>query len=282
MVRLKQLALTGVFLVELAAILVGSALIAGAIVDAAGFDRAAPDKALFGPAQPDWKSAALGLAIIMIVRWVIALGTAEFLSRQRGYSIARPVDQAHAWPLGRGVLLGLATGPMLVLPSAVTRYYHFSVAPLGETPPLWPIIYAAEWNADFWLFMAVASFALVPVVEELFFRGYALGQLSRRHSERTAMFASAIIFAAAHGQYLRWDLFSGFNSFMVFVGGLTLAWLVMKTRSLIPALVTHAYINVPHPISWVYVDVAAAIFGSVVLSQLLRTKDPRSVRSTPL
>jgi len=270
MPRVKQLILGVAFVAEVGCLLVGSALIARFVLSGLGLDRAAADHALLDQVPPQWAAAALAMAVMMIVRWSVALGAAELISRRRNYSIVHPVDVEGRWPIGRAMLLGVAVGMVLYLPSALTRYYHFEIAPVGQTPPLWPIIYTSSWTGGFWLFMAVSSFFLVPIVEEAFFRGYVLGRLHRLYTPRTAIIMSAILFAAVHGQYLKPDAFSLFNSAMVLVGGLALAWLVVKTRTLVPALLEHGYANTPHPLTWIGLDIAAATIGAVTIWILLR------------
>ncbi|MBI1393989.1 MAG: CPBP family intramembrane metalloprotease [Alphaproteobacteria bacterium] len=96
--------------------------------------------------------------------------------------------------------------------------------------------------------MAVSSFGLVPIVEDLFFRGYHVGALATRYSRAATIFISASVFALVHLQYLRLDLFAILNVASVFVTAAGLAWTVIATRSLLPAMVAHAYANTPRPL----------------------------------
>lgn len=278
--KMKATALTGFLaFVEAIALLVASALLMRVLVDSFGVDRSAADRALFELKPPNWRQAAIVMGGLMIIRWGLLLAAAEGLSRARGYSIARPIPEGPAWPLIRSIPLALGVGAMLNLPSVLTRYYHFNVHPLGATPPIWPVMNHWPWTGDFWLFMAATSFVLVPLVEEAFFRGYFLGRLHRLFSPRIAIVLSGFFFAAMHGQYLRPDGFALFNSAMVFIGGVALAWLVVRTRSILPAVVEHAYVNVPHAFWWMPVDVAAAAIGLVVVAMSL--KYPPSPGTSP-
>lgn len=74
-----------------------------------------------------------------------------------------------------------------------------------------------------------------PVLEELFFRGWMLRSLLRRYSVRTSVLASALLFAAAHGDPS--------YAMVVFPLGIFFAWLVLKTDSLVPSLIGHITIN---------------------------------------
>lgn len=75
-----------------------------------------------------------------------------------------------------------------------------------------------------------------PVAEEVFFRGFVLQALLARWPAPAAAAASAALFAASHvepGTLLP-----------IFVTGLLLAWLYIKSRSLWPPIVAHAAQNV--------------------------------------
>lgn len=74
-----------------------------------------------------------------------------------------------------------------------------------------------------------------PIVEELFFRGWMLGCFLRRYSVRTSILTSALLFAAFH--------MDPWYALMVFPLGLFFGWLVVRTNSLIPALIGHVIVN---------------------------------------
>ncbi len=74
-----------------------------------------------------------------------------------------------------------------------------------------------------------------PFSEELFFRGWMLGCFLRRYSVRTSILTSALLFAAFH--------VDPWYALMVFPLGLFFGWLVVRTNSLIPALIGHIIVN---------------------------------------
>ncbi|MDQ7842798.1 MAG: CPBP family glutamic-type intramembrane protease [Armatimonadota bacterium] len=76
--------------------------------------------------------------------------------------------------------------------------------------------------------------ALVPVGEELFFRGFVYGAL-RRWGIPLANVLSAFFFAAVHHQVVHF--------LPVFLLGIILAWLYERTGSLLPAMLVHALNN---------------------------------------
>jgi membrane protease YdiL (CAAX protease family) len=139
------------------------------------------------------------------------------------------------------------------------------------------------WQA--WVFAGVASWALVPVLEELFFRGYVLRRLEEDWGTAPAIVGSACLFTFRHSQYL---IPNGYNVailalIVLFALGLGIAFAL--TRSIIPGIAAHVLINFPIRNVWVQAAViAVAILLTVLLSrralgwirQAFRRVDPRA------
>lgn len=70
-----------------------------------------------------------------------------------------------------------------------------------------------------------------PLAEEVVFRGYGLARIRELAGERRALLFTALMFALAHGS---WVKFPG-----TFLMGCFLGWLVLRTGSLWPALLGH-------------------------------------------
>jgi uncharacterized protein len=132
---------------------------------------------------------------------------------------------------GLGVLLGAAlSAPVNALHAAIDRR--------------WP---SPEWNdtaiADLYekalpskrIVMAVILVALVPLVEEVFYRGALLQPMRRRHRTVTAVAVAAALFAVAH---IEWQMFVP----ILFVG-LALGLLRVMSGSLVPSILLHATFN---------------------------------------
>ncbi len=181
----------------------------------------------------------------------LLLAAAWFLARTRGYRLTRPINgQGPFLSIGQLLLFGFAICVPLLLIAILPRWYHFQIESIGEVPPIWNPIYSADWTMEFWIFMAIGSFAVIPVVEELFFRGYFLGSLNRRLSPSWAIVLSALVFALVHLQYVSADFFALYNLTAVFLVGIVYAWSVYFTRSLLPAITGHAFGNLPQPLEW--------------------------------
>ena len=95
-------------------------------------------------------------------------------------------------------------------------------------------------------------FALVivaPFTEELLFRGLILRGLLARYRTHTAILVSAVLFALVH--------VNPYQFCSAFLAGVFLAWLFVRTRSLWPCIIAHAFFNL-HPI---VLPIAQETFG---------------------
>ena len=85
------------------------------------------------------------------------------------------------------------------------------------------------------LFLSVA--VVTPIAEELFFRGYLLDAINRKHGDWTAIIWSSILFGLVH-------VVGG--SFLIgsaFIGGIIYGWIRMRTGSLLPSIACHMMWN---------------------------------------
>ena len=112
-------------------------------------------------------------------------------------------------------------------------------------PPLMPVL-SQRQNWMYWLFY---QFMYVALSEEVFFRGYVQSNILRlatpligklpRLQQWTSIVISAACFTAAHiiaqGQII---------SVLVFLPGLVLGWLFIRTRSLLAPILFHGLANV--------------------------------------
>jgi membrane protease YdiL (CAAX protease family) len=83
--------------------------------------------------------------------------------------------------------------------------------------------------------VVVATVAVAPVAEELFFRGVAFNAWLREAGRWWAYLGSAALFAAIHVSLA--------TVVPIFLLGLTLAWIYERTRSLVGPIVLHATFN---------------------------------------
>lgn len=76
------------------------------------------------------------------------------------------------------VLAGAATAALAAWPVLSVGIVN-AIHPFGETVPFRQAVLDMSWRRwEFWLFSGVTSWALIPIVEELFFRGYCQRRLA--------------------------------------------------------------------------------------------------------
>lgn len=109
---------------------------------------------------------------------------------------------------------------------------------LFARPTVQPMILCAQAPGAF-LLAALKSALLVPVLEELFFRGYLLHAL-RRFGDARAAAVSALCFALVH---LGGKGGTELAGVMYALMGLMLAALTLRTRSLLAPILVHAVYN---------------------------------------
>ncbi len=109
------------------------------------------------------------------------------------------------------------------------------------------------------------SWALIPLVEELFFRGYCQRRLAEDWGNGPAIAGTACLFTFAHSQYLIPNVYSvsmAASLLAIAIGlGVVFAW----TRSLIPSIVAHVIINFPLIPVLQAVMLAAFVIGAAVV-----------------
>jgi Type II CAAX prenyl endopeptidase Rce1-like len=140
------------------------------------------------------------------------------------------------------------------------------------------------WNADFWLYMAVGSFVVVPIFEEVYARGYLLGRLRESFSAGGALLLMAVFFAFAHGQYHHLDVLAVSDEASLLIWSLVLGYAVYRTGSLIPAIIAHGIANTPMTANFYWALLAISFLALIIwrrdvvswlvrISELLRKID---------
>jgi membrane protease YdiL (CAAX protease family) len=148
------------------------------------------------------------------------------------------------------ILAGVATSALTQWPVLVHTLVD-AIHPLGAMAPWRQALTDMSWRRwQFWLFMGILSYAFIPVVEELIFRGYYQRRLAEDWGDGPAIIGTAFFFTFAHRQYLianAYNITMVASLFCMAIGlGIVFAW----TRSLIPSMIAHAIINVPMTPRW--------------------------------
>jgi membrane protease YdiL (CAAX protease family) len=166
-------------------------------------------------------------------------------SGPRAYGLTRA---GHTW---RWLLFaGLAAAFLSECPVLIHSLVD-AVHPLGATVPWRQALFDMSWRRwQFWLFAGVFSYGMVPVLEELLFRGYYQRRLAEDWGDAPAIVGTSCLFVFAHKQYL---IPNAYNITMVaslFCLALGLGIVFAYTRSLVPSMIAHAIINVPMTPRW--------------------------------
>ena len=132
-------------------------------------------------------------------------------------------------------LLGLSLAVFLVI-LVFNGIYGVVVSQLGwDTlePPQLP--FDLDLSPVSLVFAGLLVIGVGPAAEEVFFRGFALPGLARRFGPLGAVLASSLLFSLAHAS----------PSILIptFFAGVLLAWLYLRTGSLLSCLVAHGAQN---------------------------------------
>jgi membrane protease YdiL (CAAX protease family) len=133
---------------------------------------------------------------------------------------------------------------------------------IGTDVPWREALFALDWTTwQFWLLMAIGSFALIPIVEELFYRGYCQSRLVEDLGPAPAIVAVALMFTLSHSQYHIPDLFNVTRIATLVISALAWGYVFYRTRSLVPVIVAHVLINLPlrGPVMWVELVVMSVV-----------------------
>ena len=231
---------------ETALLLVVGSLVAGKLAAWLAMpSRQIRDALLYAADGPNWAEAAQAEAQWLALRYGLTLVVALLIAWWVGGPTRRAAGLSRG---GRSLLnlvgFGFVMGLLLNAPVLVGQWLHQTLGVGGDTP-FWSLMRVSVWTPAFWMFMAASSFGIVPVVEELFFRAYALGRYRMHFSAGGAILLSAVFFWVSHGQYLQPDGFLLFNSALTFIFATVLAWSVVRTGSILPSLIAHMIVNVP-------------------------------------
>ena len=174
-------------------------------------------------------AAALYLVAVKYRQPLASLGLRVDHARRR---VLQGVVAAGAAVLGNGLgqnltvfLLALGMGR-----AAATEYVN------GEEQhsPIYRLLPQLHAGADLTLLALVVA-VVVPIGEEIFFRGLVMGALRRVLNRHAAVIVSALFFAAAHLQKV--------ELLPILILGLVLGYLYDITGSLVPGMIAHGLNN---------------------------------------
>lgn len=142
------------------------------------------------------------------------------------------------------VLVGIVVFIIWIAPDVLFHSWHHTILfdnpivghPAGNTPP------AERHDPQFLLFRVLISVVAVPILEELFWRGWLMRWIiDPHHFEKVplgtfapaAFWLTALLFASEHGSF--WDV--------GFIAGIVYNWWMIRTRNLWDCILAHAVTN---------------------------------------
>jgi len=234
-------------LLEVCGVYVLGLLIAFLMINLLGIDLQNPIEVLKTNPNADLLVMSKNLGLLLLFQYVGIMLPAfiiGWLYRKRGAS--RYGLTTAKQPITSLVLTGILVFAVASLPLKLLTVID-RVIPLGPKAVTQEIAYSLNWaDLNFWVFMAVGSFLLVPILEELFYRGYVQTRLAEDFDTPSAILITALFFTFSHSQY--YLLFSTWNAGMLlttFVSALAWGYIFHRTRSLLPGMIAHALLNFP-------------------------------------
>lgn len=183
-------------------------------------------RATEGKPDPDvlykWSTVAAYLiqyAVIVLIVW----GIAGLGRRFELFALRRPTS----WVLAAKIALGIWVG-MAILSGILGPLLHPG-REQGLTPTHWEPAHAAAYVGN-----GILIAMLVPVIEELTFRGVGFSLL-RRYGEWTAILCTGLLFGLAHGLVEALPLLVAF--------GIGLGYLRSRIDSVYPGMIVHGLFN---------------------------------------
>ncbi|MCU0272317.1 MAG: CPBP family intramembrane metalloprotease [Acidimicrobiales bacterium] len=179
------------------------------------------------------------LAVGILAQTAVFFGWPVLVVRWKGRGAARDLGLRAELPLDLGI--GLAAGIVaLVSGGIVGAVLRLVLDPSGETGNTGLI---EDSDGSPWLpVVAVCAALLVPVAEEVLFRGLLLRAVRKRWNATAGIVVSSVVFVLVHVQ------FNGLREDLVLLGTIAtytavLTALVVRTDRLGPSIVAHAVVN---------------------------------------
>ncbi len=235
-------------ILEVVGVLIVSILLGRSVQGALGIDSWKPvQAAMIESGAPDfWRLAwlatveqVLKYGFLLLIFW--AIGRWHRNRRLADYGLRRGKRSTR-----ESFEIGVVGWAVIGLPPLGLQLLAEFFPALGAGPDHWSL-FPETWTPAFLAYMAASSFLLVPVVEEIFARGYMVTRFVEDYGQGGGLVLAAVFFALAHTQYFRLEVLSlGMLASLVF-GSLVLGTIFLRTGSLVPVIVAHALVNVPLP-----------------------------------
>jgi membrane protease YdiL (CAAX protease family) len=194
--------------------------------------------------QPDFYQLSWSTGVSLLLRYgiifalVLAVGWWHRSRRLSDYGVT---TAGH--PLGELVKVGMLLLAVVGLPSLLLKFLA-AVLPLGRAPQHWALIQSLD-RPGIWWYLLVGSFGLVPIMEELFARGYVQTRLAEDFGAPAAILMTALFFTLSHTQYFIASVLGLGMLASLFVASIALGYVRHRSGSLLPCILAHAGANLP-------------------------------------
>jgi len=179
-----------------------------------------------------------GYAVRYGILLTIAFASGFWLARYR----LRDYGVTSGGRLREHVQNGIAAAALTAIPGELIQ---LASAHSSSRPDIWRLIDRVPWDWKFWLYMAASSYVVVPILEELTFRGWMQTRLASAFGTASAIVLTSIVFAVSHTQYLGANALAIALLLGTLFGAVVLGVLRDMSGSIVPAIVAHALLNVP-------------------------------------
>ena len=129
-----------------------------------------------------------------------------------------------------GILATIAMYALSFLIVAILEVIGFNIQDLSNIQDI------EQYFSPIPMFLLIA---LMPIAEEIFFRGFLLDKINKFAGKKIAIIATAILFGIAHMEYVK-----VYPIFITFLMGVILAYIVFKTKNLFSAIFAHVTYNI--------------------------------------
>jgi membrane protease YdiL (CAAX protease family) len=188
------------------------------------------------------------LLVFQYVGWFLLILPVALWKRSASPRVFGFTKNGHGW--GYLAIAGIVAWAIAELPTRWLEVLN-SFYQLGETTPWRRAVFDMSWRRwEFWYFSAMGSYLLIPVLEELFYRGYCQRRLAQAWGDGPAIIGVSALFAFSHAQYLRADLYNVGMLLGVVLGAVGFGIVFAATRSLWPSVIAHALVNIPMTRGW--------------------------------
>ncbi len=193
-----------------------------------------------------YPGAAVG-AVRMLLRFGVGIAIGFALLYWRRKTRMRDAGVTLAGRSARTLIgTGVITWAVAALPFTMIFVVN-AVVPFGEGFELFENIYTLLPRADFWAIWLAGAVVLPPILEEIFFRGYARTRLAEVYGDFGAVIVVSFIFMLMHGHFYAADATKIASLLVLIYGAIAWAWVTLRTGSILPAVVAHALGNMPWP-----------------------------------